>query len=45
MITHHCVALLHVSGNTVCNIKADNALFGDPCSGTDKYLQVFYDCV
>ena len=27
-----------------CTVKADNTMFGDPCPGTFKYLDVIYGC-
>ncbi|XP_061625306.1 L-rhamnose-binding lectin SML-like [Phyllopteryx taeniolatus] len=31
-------------GKTSCKITASNAVFGDPCEGTYKYLEVAYTC-
>ncbi|XP_072028695.1 uncharacterized protein [Amphiura filiformis] len=31
-------------GKQSCNINASSEVFGDPCSGTDKYLQIEYEC-
>ncbi|XP_015768377.1 PREDICTED: D-galactoside-specific lectin-like [Acropora digitifera] len=28
-----------------CNLFASNSVFGDPCFGTVKYLQVKYECI
>ena len=28
-----------------CNLFASNSVFGDPCQGTFKYLQVTYKCI
>lgn len=28
-----------------CNLFASNSVFGDPCVGTVKYLQVKYECM
>lgn len=28
-----------------CSITADNGVFGDPCGGTLKYLDVEYQCI
>lgn len=28
-----------------CSIQASNNVFGDPCDGTLKYLEVFYQCI
>ena len=33
------------NGKISCEFQATNALFGDPCSGTDKYLAVEYSCI
>uniref|UniRef100_A0A8C7XRS9 SUEL-type lectin domain-containing protein n=1 Tax=Oryzias sinensis TaxID=183150 RepID=A0A8C7XRS9_9TELE len=32
-------------GKKRCNIKAANSVFGDPCKGTHKYLEVTYVCI
>ncbi|XP_065667089.1 uncharacterized protein LOC100200514 isoform X4 [Hydra vulgaris] len=32
------------SAKSSCTIKASNAVFGDPCVGTYKYLEVQYSC-
>ncbi|XP_071485118.1 D-galactoside-specific lectin-like [Diadema antillarum] len=32
-------------GRRSCSVGATNGVFGDPCRGTYKYLQVQYDCV
>ena len=31
-------------GKEKCQVKASNGVFGDPCRGTFKYLQVSYSC-
>ncbi|XP_078485663.1 L-rhamnose-binding lectin CSL3-like [Ciona intestinalis] len=31
-------------GRRTCTIRADNSLFGDPCYGTYKYVQIKYVC-
>ena len=31
-------------GNQQCEIKASNRVFGDPCGGIFKYLEVRYSC-
>ncbi|XP_062506270.1 L-rhamnose-binding lectin CSL3-like [Corticium candelabrum] len=31
-------------GRRTCNVRASNSVFGDPCRGTHKYLQVKYVC-
>uniref|UniRef100_A0A669CTE6 SUEL-type lectin domain-containing protein n=1 Tax=Oreochromis niloticus TaxID=8128 RepID=A0A669CTE6_ORENI len=28
-----------------CTVEASNTVFGDPCGGTYKYLEVVYDCI
>ncbi|XP_078585261.1 aggrecan core protein-like [Branchiostoma floridae x Branchiostoma japonicum] len=33
------------NGETRCSILASNSVFGDPCVGTHKYLEVGYSCV
>ncbi|XP_077984347.1 uncharacterized protein LOC144438987 [Glandiceps talaboti] len=32
-------------GKVSCSIDAQNSVFGDPCSGVQKYLEVQYECV
>ncbi|KAG7242455.1 hypothetical protein INR49_022486 [Caranx melampygus] len=32
------------NGKNSCTIKASNGVFGDPCVGTYKYLEVSYAC-
>nr|XP_006811340.1 PREDICTED: rhamnose-binding lectin-like [Saccoglossus kowalevskii] len=32
-------------GISICSIAALNSIFGDPCHGTYKYLEVDYECV
>ena len=32
-------------GKQSCEVKASNGVFGDPCVGTFKYLDVAYKCV
>ena len=31
-------------GNPLCSVSATNEVFGDPCPGTHKYLEVNYVC-
>ncbi|XP_019646182.1 PREDICTED: zona pellucida sperm-binding protein 3 receptor-like [Branchiostoma belcheri] len=31
-------------GHSTCSVQASNSLFGDPCQGTVKYLEVTYQC-
>ena len=30
---------------TVCTLTPSNFIFGDPCPGLNKYLEVRYDCI
>ncbi|XP_065667087.1 rhamnose-binding lectin isoform X2 [Hydra vulgaris] len=39
------VARNSCSGRSSCAIQATNAVFGDPCVGTYKYLEVQYQCI
>ena len=32
-------------GKQSCVINPDNSVFGDPCDGTVKYVEIDYDCV
>ncbi|XP_047214309.1 L-rhamnose-binding lectin SML-like [Girardinichthys multiradiatus] len=32
------------NGKNSCTIRASNSVFGDPCAGTFKYLEVAYTC-
>ncbi|KAH3710385.1 hypothetical protein DPMN_069863 [Dreissena polymorpha] len=32
------------NGKQMCHLAASNAVFGDPCAGTVKYLEVNYAC-
>ena len=32
-------------GKQTCTIEASNSIFGDPCGGIEKYLEVDYQCV
>uniref|UniRef100_A0A8C6T0E0 SUEL-type lectin domain-containing protein n=1 Tax=Neogobius melanostomus TaxID=47308 RepID=A0A8C6T0E0_9GOBI len=32
------------NGKSHCSVEASNSMFGDPCGGTYKYLQVSYCC-
>ncbi|XP_008395586.1 L-rhamnose-binding lectin CSL3-like [Poecilia reticulata] len=32
------------NGKQNCSITAENSVFGDPCVGTYKYLEVEYSC-
>nr|XP_061796424.1 L-rhamnose-binding lectin SML-like [Nerophis lumbriciformis] len=33
------------NNKNTCSIKASNSLFGDPCRGTYKYLELAYTCL
>ena len=33
------------TGQTACSIDVTSSVFGDPCPGTYKYLEVHYTCV
>ncbi|XP_075331572.1 L-rhamnose-binding lectin SML-like [Odontesthes bonariensis] len=33
------------NGKSSCSVKASNSMFGDPCVGTYKYLEVTYICI
>uniref|UniRef100_A0A8C4IJR0 SUEL-type lectin domain-containing protein n=1 Tax=Dicentrarchus labrax TaxID=13489 RepID=A0A8C4IJR0_DICLA len=33
------------NGKNSCTIEASNSVFGDPCVGTYKYLEVAYTCI
>ena len=33
------------NGNSACDISASNEVFGEPCYGTNKYLELDYNCV
>ncbi|XP_019622030.1 PREDICTED: uncharacterized protein LOC109468216 [Branchiostoma belcheri] len=32
-------------GRSSCSVRASNSVFGDPCYGTFKYLEVSYTCI
>lgn len=32
-------------GKNSCSVRASNGVFGDPCGGTYKYLNISYECV
>jgi len=32
------------NGEERCMVEAENAVFGDPCYGVEKYLEVWYTC-
>uniref|UniRef100_A0A8C6SI49 SUEL-type lectin domain-containing protein n=1 Tax=Neogobius melanostomus TaxID=47308 RepID=A0A8C6SI49_9GOBI len=40
--THLMVKMCN--GKSRCSVRASNSVFGDPCFGTYKYLQVSYSC-
>lgn len=39
------VTLHRCQGQHRCTVHATNSVFGDPCVGTAKYLEVSYNCV
>ncbi|XP_048037680.1 L-rhamnose-binding lectin CSL3-like [Megalobrama amblycephala] len=39
-----CIMSVRCDGNKSCSVPAVNSVFGDPCFGTYKYLDVSYDC-
>ena len=50
-ITSNCAATTsfdavkqQCEGKESCNVLAKNSVFGDPCVGTFKYLEVDYKC-
>ena len=49
--TNNCVAVTSLDvvkekceGRETCDIQASNGVFGDPCRGTFKYLEIEYSC-
>uniref|UniRef100_A0A3Q2VBZ0 SUEL-type lectin domain-containing protein n=1 Tax=Haplochromis burtoni TaxID=8153 RepID=A0A3Q2VBZ0_HAPBU len=42
--TSTSVAAERCNGKNSCTISASNSVFGDPCVGTYKYLEVVYTC-
>ncbi|KAI8502507.1 hypothetical protein Bbelb_200950, partial [Branchiostoma belcheri] len=42
--TSFTVMTAECGGKSSCTIQAENSVFGDPCSGTEKYLDVVYEC-
>ena len=38
------VSIRHCDDKNRCDIKADNSVFGNPCVGVKKYLEVTYYC-
>nr|XP_054593824.1 L-rhamnose-binding lectin SML-like [Nothobranchius furzeri] len=38
VVAHNC------NGHRSCSITASNSVFGDPCPGTYKYLDVAFSC-
>ncbi|KAJ8300113.1 hypothetical protein KUTeg_021632, partial [Tegillarca granosa] len=34
----------HCDGKTHCHLEASNSVYGDPCPGTSKYLEVHWTC-
>ena len=45
---YHCIfnCFVHCrcDGHSKCQVMASNLVFGDPCEGTYKYLQVYFTC-
>ncbi|XP_057716037.1 L-rhamnose-binding lectin SML-like [Corythoichthys intestinalis] len=39
------IVLNRCNGQNNCTIRASNSVFGDPCVGTYKYLEVAYTCL
>ncbi|XP_035665190.1 L-rhamnose-binding lectin CSL3-like [Branchiostoma floridae] len=35
----------YCQGHRTCSVPASNSVFGDPCQGTVKYLEVSYKCI
>ncbi|XP_072042879.1 uncharacterized protein [Amphiura filiformis] len=33
------------NGNHMCDVQASNGVFGDPCGGTAKYLEISFGCI
>lgn len=42
--TLEIICLYSCNGKNSCTIRASNSVFGDPCVGTYKYLEVSYVC-
>ncbi|XP_054464581.1 rhamnose-binding lectin-like [Anoplopoma fimbria] len=42
---HTSIVSESCNGKNSCTIKASNSVFGDPCYGTYKYLEVAYTCL
>ena len=38
------LVFLSVLGGSTCSVNAEVADYGDPCSGTNKYIEVYYTC-
>uniref|UniRef100_A0A3Q2V141 L-rhamnose-binding lectin CSL3-like n=1 Tax=Haplochromis burtoni TaxID=8153 RepID=A0A3Q2V141_HAPBU len=38
------ISIQSCNGKNSCNISASNSVFGNPCFGTSKYLEVDYTC-
>ena len=36
---------IQCQGQTQCQVKADNTVFGDPCPGVQEFLEVQYECL
>uniref|UniRef100_A0A3P9JDG8 SUEL-type lectin domain-containing protein n=1 Tax=Oryzias latipes TaxID=8090 RepID=A0A3P9JDG8_ORYLA len=41
----NCINPAQCNGRHFCSIEASNSVFGDPCYGTYKYLEVAYVCI
>ena len=45
LISWFLISLPSCDSKGSCSIPANNQVFGDPCYGTHKYLEVHYQCV
>ena len=43
-LNSHLILNNTCNGKTECTIRASNGIFGDPCPGIHKYLEVYYEC-
>ncbi|CAC5412502.1 unnamed protein product [Mytilus coruscus] len=43
--TSDALVKMDCNGESICQLMANNAKFGDPCQGTYKYLEVTYTCI
>ena len=39
-----CGCPFRCNGEERCMVEAENSVFGDPCYGVEKYLEVWYTC-